>query len=262
MSTRAMATQNSAESTAGKPLDGQPASLPESHLKRRATKVYDADKQRQESRKSKLKKKNDRRTAFRHAASFVREFKAHEQQEHRMDRAERDADNVKIPHAENLLCVVRIKGINDMHPKSKKILQTLRLGSLNSMVFIKLSKPNMNLIKKVEPYVAYGFPTLKTVREVIYKRGHGNVDKERVPLTDNSIIEDALGKQDIICMEDLVHEIYTVGPHFKAATKFLWPVKLSNLTGGVDFKKGDHSMKDASVGDQGKKINEIVAKMN
>jgi large subunit ribosomal protein L7e len=63
-------------------------------------------------------------------------------------------------------------------------------------------------------------------------------------------------------MEDLVHEIYTVGPHFKAATNFLWPVKLSNLTGGVDFKKGDHSMKDGGVGEQGKKINEIVAKMN
>jgi large subunit ribosomal protein L7e len=249
-------------STAGKPLDGQPASLPESHLRRRAIKVYDADKQRQESRKAKLKKKNDRRTAFRHAASFVREFKSHEKQEHRMDRATRDAEHLKLPPKENLLCVVRIKGINDMHPKSKKILQLLRLGTLNCMVFIKLSKPNMNMIKKIEPYVAYGFPTLKTVREVIYKRGHGRVGKERVPLTDNSIIEDALGKYDIICMEDLVHEIYTVGPHFKMASNFLWPVKLSNLTGGVDFKKGDHSMQDAGVGEQGKKINEIVAKMN
>ena len=37
-----------------------------------------------------------------------------------------------------------------------------------------------------------------------------------------------LGKFGIICMEDLVHEIYTVGPHFKEASNFLWPFKLSS----------------------------------
>jgi large subunit ribosomal protein L7e len=38
----------------------------------------------------------------------------------------------------------------------------------------------------------------------------------------------ALGKFNIICIEDLVHEIFTVGPNFKAATNFLWPFKLSS----------------------------------
>lgn len=37
----------------------------------------------------------------------------------------------------------------------------------------------------------------------------------------------ALGKHNIICIEDLVHEIYTVGPAFKQASNFLWPFKLS-----------------------------------
>ena len=37
----------------------------------------------------------------------------------------------------------------------------------------------------------------------------------------------ALGKNNIICIEDLVHEIYTVGPAFKQASNFLWPFKLS-----------------------------------
>ncbi len=36
-----------------------------------------------------------------------------------------------------------------------------------------------------------------------------------------------LGKYGIICVEDLIHEIFTVGPHFKQASNFLWPVKLS-----------------------------------
>lgn len=37
-----------------------------------------------------------------------------------------------------------------------------------------------------------------------------------------------LGKFNIICMEDLIHEIVTVGPHFKEANNFLWPFQLSS----------------------------------
>jgi hypothetical protein len=37
------------------------------------------------------------------------------------------------------------------------------------------------------------YPNLKTVRELVYKRGFGKVNKQRIALTDNSIIEKALG---------------------------------------------------------------------
>lgn len=36
------------------------------------------------------------------------------------------------------------------------------------------------------------------------------------------------GKYNIICMEDLIHEIFTVGPNFKYASNFLWPFKVTN----------------------------------
>ncbi len=45
------------------------------------------------------------------------------------------------------------------------------------------------MLKVVEPWIAYGYPNLKSVRELIYKRGYGKVDKQRIALTDNSIIE-------------------------------------------------------------------------
>jgi large subunit ribosomal protein L7e len=237
-------------------------SLAESHLKRRARKEYDADKQRQESRKVKLQKKNDRRTPFRHAASYVREFKAHEAQEHRMQRAVRDAETAYVSTSEQLLCVVRIGGVSDMHPKSRKVLQLLRLGHLGNLVFLQLTRATMNMLRKVEPYVAYGYPSLKTVREVIYKRGHGRVGQGRVALTDNSIIETALGKHDIICMEDLVHEIYTVGPNFKQAANFLWPVKLSNLSGTMSARNSKLFKDGGQAGLRGKAINELIGKMN
>lgn len=38
------------------------------------------------------------------------------------------------------------------------------------------------------------------------ERGYGKVDKQRIPLTDNEIVEQNLGKYGIICVEDLIHE--------------------------------------------------------
>jgi hypothetical protein len=56
---------------------------------------------------------------------------------------------------------------------------------------------------------------LKTVRELIYKRGYGKVDKQRIPLSQQRCHRGNLGKFDILCVEDLVHEIFTAGPNFK-----------------------------------------------
>merc|ERR1711957_608146 len=53
----------------------------------------------------------------------------------------------------------------------------------------------------------------------------------------NSIVETGLGKFGISCMEDLIHEIWTVGPHFKEANIFLWPFKLSSPHKGFEKKR-------------------------
>jgi large subunit ribosomal protein L7e len=130
--------------------------------------------------------------------------------------------------------------INKIAPKPRKILQLLRLLQINNGVFVRMTKATLEMLKVVEPWIAYGYPNLKTVRELIYKRGYGKVDKQRIALTDNSIIEANLGKYGIVCMEDLIHEIFTVGPNFKQTANFLWPFKLSNPTGGFRARKFRH----------------------
>lgn len=54
---------------------------------------------------------------------------------------------------------------------------------------LQLNKATINMMRVVEPYIAWGYPNLKTVRELIYKRGYGKVDKSRIPLTENAVIE-------------------------------------------------------------------------
>ena len=105
-------------------------------------------------------------------------------------------------------------------------------------------------------------PNLKTVRELIYKRGYGKVNKQRVPLTSNAVIEQTLGKYDILCVEDLVHEIFTAGPHFKQAANFLWPFKLSNPTGGWRTRKFKHFVQGGDFGDRETNINKLIRQMN
>lgn len=74
---------------------------------------------------------------------------------------------------------------------------------------VRINKATLGLLKRVEPYIAWGYPNLKSVRELVYKRGFGKVNGQRVALTENEIIEANLGKHGVICMEDLIHQIYT-----------------------------------------------------
>ena len=93
------------------------------------------------------------------------------------------------------------------------------------------------MIKVIEPFVTYGFPTRSTISHLIYKRGFGKVNRSRIPLTDNSIVQEALGKQGISCVEDIIHEISTCGPKFKEVNNFMWPYKLSSPLGGFEVKR-------------------------
>lgn len=176
------------------------------------------------------------------------------------------------------------------------------------------------MLKVVEPYVAWGwvpalletkldlcmryikptcflpssppifrFPNLKSVRELILKRGQTKIGNKRVPLTDNTFIEEHMGrsspdhccllslqpptdhlnlcplgltgKHGIICLEDLIHEVYSVGKNFRDAKNFLLPFKLSVARHAARDKAG--LMKDlGNPGFRGTDINSIIRQLN
>merc|ERR1712045_825521 len=61
-------------------------------------------------------------------------------------------------------------------------------------------------------------------------------------------------------VEDLIHEIITVGPNFKYATNFLWPFKLNPPTGGWR-KKTNHFVEGGDFGNREDFINPLLHKM-
>ena len=151
--------------------------------------------------------------------------------------------------------------INKLAPKPKKILQLFRLRQIHNGVFVKLNKATWNMIKVIEPFITYGYPSRATISKLVYKRGFGKVNRSRIPLTDNSIIEGELGKHGITCVEDLIHEIVTCGPKFKQANNFLWPFKLSNPQGGFEKKRHQFGQGFGATGNREEYINNLVGKM-
>jgi len=196
-------------------------------------------------------------------AGYEAEYEAERQKLIDMRREAKLSHDFFMEPEAKLMFVVRIVGIIKLSPKPRKVLQLLRLKQIHNGAFVKINKPMLNMLKLVQPYVTYGYPTLRTVRELVYKRGFGKVNKQRIPLSDNSIISENLGKQEVHGMEDLIHEIYTVGSNFKQANNFLWPFKLSAPKGGFKCKR--HGYCEQKAGDWGNReemINELVARMN
>lgn len=198
--------------------------------------------------------------AIKNAEKYVREYRQIEKDTARMRRIASKAGNFYREPEAKLAFVIRIRGINGVSPRAKKILQLLRLRQLHNGVFVKLNKASLTMLKLVEPYIAYGYPNLKNVRELVYKRGFAKVHKQRIALTDNAIIEQSLGRHGIICVEDLIHEIVTVGPNFKVANNFLWPFQLSSPKGGFR-QKAIHFIEGGDAGNREELINRLIQKM-
>jgi large subunit ribosomal protein L7e len=210
---------------------------------------------------SRKKSRANRSEIFKRAEQYVKEYRGQENDTIRLKREAKSKGGFYVPPEAKLIFVVRIRGLNKIDPKTKKILRLLRLLQVNAGVFLKVNKPILNMLTCIQPYIAYGYPNLKSVRELIYKRGYGKVNKNRYALTDNKIIEESLGKFGILCIEDLIHEIFTVGKNFKPVNNFLWPFKLNSPTGGID-KKRLHYVEGGQSGNREDKINNLIRRMN
>merc|ERR1712096_559253 len=138
--------------------------VPESVLKKRKTQEKLANEKAVATAETKKANKAKRAAAYKSAEKYVKEYRSLARARVRMHRQAKAAGNHYVEPEAKLMFVVRIRGLNDMHPKTKKILQIMRLRQINLGVFMKVSKAATEMLKRVEPYLAYGYPNLKSVR--------------------------------------------------------------------------------------------------
>ncbi|KAH0786890.1 60S ribosomal protein L7-2 [Histomonas meleagridis] len=165
-----------------------------------------------------------------------------------------------VPAEAKVALVIRIRGLNGIDPRTRKILQLFRLRQRLNAVFIRINKATLEMLKRVESYVAYGYPSPEVVRQLIFKRGYAAVNGQRLPLTTNDIVYATLGKFGIESVEDVAHEIYTCGPNFTVANRFLWPFQLNTPKGGFRQPRR-HYVEGGDYGNRENLIDQLVLRM-
>jgi len=140
------------------------------------------------------KRRAKRKVIFKKAEQYIKEYRNSARTLINLRREAKKKGNFFLEPEAKVALVVRIRGINGLGPRARKILQLLRIRQINNATLVKLNKASIAMLRIVEPYVAYGYPSLKTVKELVYKRGYAKVTKQRIPITDNSIIEKSFRK--------------------------------------------------------------------
>eukprot|EP00477_Mikrocytos_mackini_P000909 GAHX01000976.1.p1 GENE.GAHX01000976.1~~GAHX01000976.1.p1 ORF type:complete len:230 (-),score=45.74 GAHX01000976.1:39-728(-) len=159
-----------------------------------------------------------------------------------------------------VILVIRVKGVVGVPPKKKAILKNLRLDRLYAASFIRANKSTKAMLKLVENYVTYGYPTVSTVTQLLRHRGAINLKGQRFKINNFKQIALVLGNYGIRCVEELANEIYFAGVYFKEANACLWPFRLCPPSNGLGKKKL-HFVDNGCYGNRAEMINDMVKKM-
>lgn len=154
-------------------------------------------------------------------------------------------------------------------------MNELGLKEINNCAFLMSTADVIKKLLLVADYIAYGQPDKKLVEEVLRTRGFlKTAEHKRVPMQDNILIEELLGSQGVICLEDLVDAFYSCKRDqvvYEACRNALWPIQLAakkdlikdksitHEASGREFRKQISKFsKGGYLGMQGAKINEYV----
>merc|ERR1711962_226852 len=197
-------------------VDMGPATLervPEYRLKKR--KQYQAlkRKEKEQARLQKTKKATPT-IQFKRAEHFLRAAKRSQSDRISMN----PVDDVK------LVCVVRVRTADGIGKLALAAMKKLRVLRMYQCTFVKYNEKTHRLLKTAEPYITWGKPDVRTIRELLSKRGYAEVDGKPMVLNSNAAVEAALGSIDMLAIEDLIKEIVTVGDNFGKVNGFLQPL--------------------------------------
>jgi large subunit ribosomal protein L7e len=241
------------------------------------------------------KRKAGRKVIFKRAESYVKGYLAKEKEEIRLKRAARAAGDFYVPAQPKVYFVIRIRGVNEIAPKPRKILQLLRLLQINNGVFVKATRATQQMLRLVEPYVTYGYVPWGVPCALHSKPGQRAEPQVRPRAHLQAWVRQgrqaahpARGqRRHRDCARQVRHPVRrgprardhhrrpelqagpcallcgvqgpTDGPQ---ASNFLWPFKLSNPTGGWRTRKFKHYVQGGDFGDRETNINKLVRQMN
>ena len=150
----------------------------------------------------------------------------------------------------------------------------LGLKQINNAVLLLSDKETLKELHLIQDYCAFGYPSKKTVSNLIKKRGFIKVETKRVPLSDNNEIEKALGQYGVICVDDVIDELWNRDAEkFKVIKNSIWPFQLTpndklvkaeikhDATVKTVKKNQMKASKGGVIGNVEEKINDLVCQL-
>lgn len=149
-------------------VDKKLPAVPETILKRRKRQAESRAARAKAAATDKVNRHKKRVDIFKRAEKYVKEYRDKEHDEIRLRREAKKEGNYYVAGDPKLAFVMRIRGINQVSPKVRKVLQLFRLRQINNGVFIKLNKATINMLRicgkflifkkihlsqKVKPYI-------------------------------------------------------------------------------------------------------------
>ena len=104
-------------------------------------------------------------------------------------------------------------------------------------MFLKTNRDTIKKLISVQEYICYGYPTFKTVNQMVRKRGFLRKDAKKEAITNNVLIEELLGPNSesvdeehggCICIEDVIDTVFKCSKvendkMFERIRKVIWP---------------------------------------
>lgn len=206
---------------------------PESFLHRRNEIREKAAKMRFEkfSKKTSSKFKNDK-LHFKRAERYLSEGARQDNDAIRLLRVSNAIRARTVaPAAPTLVLVMRTHDAKGLTAESESILsEKLRLKAPGDAVLVKRDGDVRTWLQKVKPYVIFGVPSQSLVSDLVAKKTvikdpeNNELDIE---IVDNAMVEKYFDEKfGFVCLEDISHELFTMGKMFEDATKKLVPFKI------------------------------------
>eukprot|EP00817_Percolomonadidae_sp_ATCC50343_P002902 CAMPEP_0117423988 /NCGR_PEP_ID=MMETSP0758-20121206/4505_1 /TAXON_ID=63605 /ORGANISM="Percolomonas cosmopolitus, Strain AE-1 (ATCC 50343)" /LENGTH=244 /DNA_ID=CAMNT_0005207513 /DNA_START=99 /DNA_END=830 /DNA_ORIENTATION=+ len=210
--------------------------ITETLLKKRREDVHEEERalaMRTSTQRSKKADTTQKPTQYKTAAylatSKVNEIKRKRQLMQQLEVNSRFA----IDPTQHVLLVVRIVQTPNMPDIVRTALHLLKLPTIYTATFLPVTENNLNMLRIVEPYIMFGYPSREIVQTLITKLGalriqHSTAEPPvREPIRSNEQIEELLGKHDIICLDDIVDaSLSPQADQYKFISNALWPFRL------------------------------------
>eukprot|EP00801_Mesodinium_rubrum_P008845 Mrub_08875.p1 GENE.Mrub_08875~~Mrub_08875.p1 ORF type:complete len:247 (+),score=33.52 Mrub_08875:91-741(+) len=163
-----------------------------------------------------------------------------------------------------LIVVINISKTLPIDNTIKAIMQELDIIEKLSCKLVIENEENITKLLTIQNYITFGYISRKYLKDLLFKRGnyYDSSSDKLCTINDNEIIEQYLGQYDIICLEDIIDELFKLRKNVDKVLGFIANFKLDMPE--HHYLKNDYTkmyQHGGEYGDRKEDINKLLEKI-